>query len=624
MKLEGGYTKKVLKIDLDRGKTKVFEVSDSFALKYVGGRGWGARMVWERYVNETGSYTLMRDRALSPENIIVIAPGPLSGLYLPASGKTSMVSISPATGIYADSNFGGMWGVELRQAGYDAITISGRAEKLSYIFINDENVEIRDAGDYTGKGCIETERGIKEEIGDEEVRVAVIGPAGENVVRFACINSDWSRNAGRTGMGAVFGSKNLKAIAVQGSHDLPVADLDSLIEIGNEAYDYLKNHFLFELWQKQGLMSVVDYVNTLGVMPTHNYTDGYFERGEDINGEVMENKHKIGDTACFACPMACGNICLVKEGKYVGTVTEGPEYETACLFGSNLGIGNFSCILKANQLCDNMGIDTITTANLIGAVIEGYEKGILSEEEIGFSIGWGDEDGILSLIEKIARREGIGNVLAEGAYGVIKKWEKMERIISHVKGLEQTGYDARVSLCMALAYGTADIGAHHNRAWPLAKELEMGKDWDLGEKVDLVIYHQTVRPLFDMLGVCRLPWIELGMSEEIYAKAYTAATGVKTSLKDLLKRSEMVYNLTRAINVKFGIRREHDYPPERVFEDPLKTGPNAGKILEREKYEAALDLYYEKRGWERETGIPTREKLIECGLEDVAEIIHPE
>ncbi|MFQ6072380.1 MAG: aldehyde ferredoxin oxidoreductase family protein, partial [Methanosarcinales archaeon] len=407
MKIKGGYTKKILSIDLNKEKAVLEEVSDDFALQYVGGRGWGAKLVWDNLKNNNFNIN-----PLGPENMVVIAPGPLTGLYLPSSGKTSFVSISPATKIYGDSSMGGMFGVELRQAGYDALVLSGSgtANKWSYIWIDDDKIEIRDASKYKGKGCIETERQIKEDLGDEEVRVATIGPAGENLVKFACINSEWSRNAGRTGIGAVLGSKKVKAIVVRGSKDIPVYDMDRLVDVSNHAYEILMGHKLIEFWQQQGLMSVVDYINTAGVMPTHNFKDGYFKDAEKINGYIME-RYKIGDTACFSCPMACGNVCLVKDGKYIGTVTEGPEYETACMFGSNVGISDFSAILRANYLCDELGVDTISTGNLIAVVIEGYENGILSLEDLdGVAIKWGEDEPILALIEKIAKREGIGNI----------------------------------------------------------------------------------------------------------------------------------------------------------------------------------------------------------------------
>lgn len=615
MTLKGGYHKKVLHVDLTECKTHVEEVSDEFALKYIGGRGWGARLVWEH----------MNDGAepLSPENIIVIAPGPLSGLYLPSSGKTSFCSISPATRIYGDSNIGGMFGVELRQAGLDAIVITGKAPELSYLWIDDDDVQLKSAEKYAGMGSIDTEHKLREDIGDESVKVATIGPAGEKMVTFACITSDWGRNAGRTGMGAILGSKNLKAIAIRGTKDLPVADLKRLTQMSDKAYRKLSGHNLFEFWQRQGLMSVIDYANTAGIIPTHNFQDTHFEKAEEINGDVMELEYKIGDTACFSCPMACGNVNLVKDGKYAGTVIEGPEYETAAMFGSNVGISDFDAILRANYLCDEYGIDTITAGSLISVMIEAYEKGLVSLEELdGMALKWGDDEDIMELIRKIAMREGVGDTLAEGAYGVIERWPRLAPLINHVKGLDQSAYDARVAMTMALGYATSDIGAHHARAWPIAKELEMGADWDHNDKADLVIYHQTVRPLFDMLGVCRLPWIELGFDENTYAGFYSAATGIEFTLDELLKLSNDVYNLTRAINIRLGLTRDDDKPAERVFNDPIKTGPHAGKVLSRDEFENILDIYYQRRGWDMD-GIPTDETLKESGLEEAVKYMEP-
>jgi aldehyde:ferredoxin oxidoreductase len=362
MKVKGGYFKKLLFVDLDKSEVRVVPLSDDFCLQYIGGRGFGIKLMWDNLKDYTGPF--------DPNNLVVIAPGPLTGLYLPSSSKTSFISISPATGIYGDSSIGGSFGVELRQAGYDALAIKGRAEKLSYLWIDDDEVSIVANEHMKGKGCLETEGIIKNELKDDHVSIAAIGVAGENLVRFACITADWGRNAGRTGIGAVLGSKNVKAIAVRGSHDLPVFDLPRLKELSDTAFAKLRGHKFFSFWQQQGLMSVIDYANEAGVMPTHNFRDGQFDRAEKINGYEMLAKYKIGDTACFACPMACGNICLVKEGKYSGTVIEGPEYETACMFGSNVGVDNFACILKANALCDDLGIDTISTGNLIGVLRE--------------------------------------------------------------------------------------------------------------------------------------------------------------------------------------------------------------------------------------------------------------
>ncbi len=601
-KIKGGYFWKILWVDLTRGEIKPIEFDEAFAFKYVGGRGFGAKLLWDHLQGK-------KIDPLGPENLLVISPGPLAGLYLPASGKTSFVSISPQTGIYGDSSMGGSFGTELRQAGIDGLAITGRAENLSYLWIDNGEVKIISKEKLKGKGSLETEGLIKEEIKDEYIKIATIGPAGENRVRFACVTSDWGRNSGRTGIGTVMGSKNLKAIAVRGSKDLPVHDLLRLRNASESSFRNLRENKNFTFWQEQGLMSVIDYVNEAGVMPTYNFKEGVFEHAKKVNGYEMLSRYKIGDSSCFACPMACGNICLVKEGKYRGTVVEGPEYETACMFGPNVGVQNFSAILKANQLCDELGIDTISTGNLIGVLMEAQESGLLSEKELdGLALRWGDEEVILEIIHRIVHRKGIGNILAEGSLGLIKQWPQLQPIISHVKGLEQSAYDARIAISMALGYGTSDIGAHHTRAWTIAKELEMGMDWPLEKKADLVIYHQTLRPLFDMLGVCRLPWIELGFDENQYAEFYSAVTGVETTLNELLQRSKDIYDLTRAINMRFGISRKDDYPPERVFNLPMTEGPHAGKILKREDYEKILDIYYQKRGWNKD-GLVDEKKI---------------
>ncbi|MBN2467958.1 MAG: aldehyde ferredoxin oxidoreductase family protein [Deltaproteobacteria bacterium] len=594
--VRGGYFGQILRVNLSTEEWVVERSSEGFLLQYIGGRGFGAKLVWDNLK----AHNFMVD-PLGEENLLVIAPGPLTGLYLPSSGKCSFVSLSPATGIYGDSNMGGVFGVELRQTGYDAVAITGKAEELSFLFIDNGDVSIIAAPELRGKGCLEAEGLIKQRLGDHSVHVAVIGVAGENLVSFACVNADWSRNAGRTGIGAVMGAKNLKAIVVRGSKDLPVYDLERLNQETCKAMSYIKNHKFFKLWQEQGLMCVIDYANNMGILPTHNFRDGAFVRSEAINGFTMESKFKIGDSACFACPMACGNICLVKDGKYAGTVTEGPEYESCAMLGSNLGVDKFPAILKANSLCDELGMDTISVGSLIGAVIEGYETGLLSLEDLdGEPIQWGDDEKIIRVIENIARREGIGEILAGGARKVLNHWPQLTPLLSHVKGLEQSAYDCRAAISMALAYATCDIGAHHTRAWTVAKELEDGQNWSLEEKATFVVYHQTIRPLFDMLGVCRLPWIELGLNEKHYENFYAAATGVELSLDDLMARSREVYDLTRLISVKRGVSRDDDQAPVRWLKDPVQTGMQAGKTIREDDFNEILSTYYRLRNWDDE------------------------
>ncbi|MFC1675996.1 aldehyde ferredoxin oxidoreductase family protein [Planctomycetota bacterium] len=591
---KGGYFGSILHIDLSSGENSVESFDDEFIDKYIGGRGFAIKLLWDNLKNHE------KIDPLGPENMLIVAAGPLTGVYLPSSGKNSFASISPATGLFGDSSMGGGFGVELRQAGYDAVTVVGKADELSYLFIDDDRVTIKACPELKGKGNLETEGRIRERLGDHDVRVASIGVAGENLVRFACVTSEWSRNAGRTGIGAVMGSKNIKAIAVRGHQDMPVDNMDKVIEVSECAYKELGEHDMMGHWQKQGLMGVIDYANTMGILPTHNFRDTHWEKSKTINGKTMLSGFKIGNTACFGCPMCCGNINLVKEGRWAGTVTEGPEYETAAMLGSNLGIDSFAAILRGNHLCDDLGLDTISTGNLIAAVIEGYEKDLLSLDDLdGKPISWGDEERVMELIEQIAKCESIGATLGLGAKGVLKKWPQLEPMVLHVKGLEQSAYDCRGASSMALAYGTSDIGAHHTRAWTVGKELEMGADWDINEKVDLVMYHQHIRSLFDMFGVCRLPWIELGFHEDFYAEIFSAVVGKEYSLDDLLVRSQHLYDMTRAINVKLGATKDDDYPPARTFV-PIHSGPLAGKVCDRDEYEKMLELYYEKRGWDEQ------------------------
>jgi aldehyde:ferredoxin oxidoreductase len=602
MSIKSGYFRRHLHVDLSEGVAERRILEETFLEKYIGGRGFGAKLVWDN-LRKHG----FKVDPLGPDNILVVAPGPLTGTYLPSSGKNSFVAMSPATGLYGDSSMGGGFGTELRQTGIDVLSVEGKAPELSVLFIDNDETTILPMPELKGKGCLQAEGLIKERLGTHAVHIATIGLGGENMVRFACVNADWSRNAGRAGMGAIMGAKNLKAIAVRGHADLPVYDLPGLMAEAGQAFKHMQEHKYFKLWQQQGLMNVIDYANDKGILPAYNFKDSVFARHDQINGTTMLDRYKIGDSACFACPMCCGNICLVKSGKYAGTVVEGPEYETCAMLGPNLGLDNFAAILYAARLCDELGIDTISTGNIVAATIEGYEKGIVSLSDLdGQEIAWGDEDAILGLIQRIASREGIGDILADGSRRIVREWPEMDKVILQVKGLEQSAYDSRPSISMGLAYATSDIGAHHTRAWTVAKEMEEGQNWTDDEKVDIVIYHQTVRPLFDMLGVCRLPWIELGLSEQHYANFYEYVTGNEAPLDHLLELSNDIYDLTRLVNCRLGTSREDDRLPYKVWANPPLTGPNAGRVIDQGDFERLLSLYCRKRGWGK-NGVPPAE-----------------
>jgi aldehyde:ferredoxin oxidoreductase len=599
MSIRSGYFKKYLYVNLTEGSIEYRNLPDTLLEKYVGGRGFGAKLVWDNLRKHN-----FKIDPLGEENLMVVAPGPLTGVYLPSSGKTSFIAISPATGLYGDSSIGGSFGVELRQSGIDALSITGKATEMSVLFIDNNQATIIPMPELKGKTSLEAEGIIRERLNTHTAHIATIGPAGENLVKFACVNTDWGRNAGRTGFGAIMGSKNLKAIVVRGHYDLPVDDINSMMAEANKAYSYLKEHKYFRMWQQEGLMNVIEYANEKGILPAYNFKDSVFARHDQINGAKMLEEYKIGDSACFSCSMCCSNICLVKNGKYAGTVVEGPEYESCAMLGPNVGIDNFAAVLAANRLCDELGLDTISAGNLIGAVIEGYEKGIISLADLGGrDITWGDDDAILDLTRMIAERKGIGDIIADGPRRIIKKWPEMDKLILEVKGLEQSAYDSRAGSSMALAYATSDIGAHHTRAWTIAREMEEGQAWSDEERVETVIYHQTLRPLFDMLGVCRLPWIELGLNERHYEYFYKHVTGNQLTLEQLLALSNDVYNLTRLINVHLGISRKDDSLPYKVHASPPLTGPNAGKVVDEGHFQTLLSMYYRRRGWD-EDGMP--------------------
>ena len=611
--LKGGYVGKIAWVDLARREVKVKDVEPGWALKFIGGRGWGARIVWERVPPEADP--------LGPENVLVIAAGPLTGLLVPGAGKVSFSAISPETGYYGDSNSGGFFGPELKHAGFDALVLVGTSKEPVYLWVEDGEVELRDAKDYWGMGGLEVQEAMRRDLGDSSIKVASIGPAGENLVPIAGVNCDW-RNAGRTGMGAVMGSKRVKAVAVRGSLDIPVADPEALYEEAKGAFKHVLENDFARTLRKFGLAWYIRWSDEHGCLPVRNFRFTTYEKREELSAEAMLDRVVTTATACPYCPMCCGKFSYVRSGRYAGTAIDGPEYETIAMIGTNCCLPSIEDVVYANWLCDNLGMDTISAGNIIAFAIECYERGIIGPEDTGgLELRYGDPDCVFRLLELMAKREGIGDVLARGVKFAAKKFGKgAEKFAIHVKGLEQSAYDVRAAPAMGLAYATADIGAHHNRAWAITYDLEKGRDTYTRDKAEWVIYLQHVRPLFDCLGCCRLQWVETGLPLEYYARAFKAATGVEVSVKELLKASERVFNLTRAISVRRGLTGAEDTLPDRTFEDPVPNGPAKGLRLDREKFEELLRAYYELRGWD-ERGVPTRAKLEELGLEDVADAL---
>jgi aldehyde:ferredoxin oxidoreductase len=603
-----GYGGQVLRVDLTRGTIEKSDLDPDLARDYLGGRGFAAKILYTEL--EKGIDPLGED------NKVVVAAGPLSGLAIPGAGKTTFAAKSPATGSYGDSNVGGLLSAEMKYAGYDLIIVEGMSPKPVYLFIEDDVVELRDASDYWGKGAITAETALKKDLG-EEFQIAIIGPGGENLVKYACVCHDFGRQAGRTGVGAVMGSKKLKAIAVRGTKSIPVADVREFRRVGREMLEYCKNSDAWDVWVRLGTAGVNVPSNEWGSFPTRNFQTGHFDDMEKMTGEYMREKIVVTDKACFGCPSACGKYSYTKKWD---VRVEGPEYETAAFLGADVAIADIEDVAYANYLCDELGIDTISAGNAIAFAIECFERGIIGPEDTGgLELSFGDSEAVFDLVDKIARREGIGDTLAEGVRYAAKVFGGgSDEFAMEIKGLEISGYESRNAPAMMLAYMTADIGAHHNRAWAITYDIEVGREAITPDKAAKVIELQHIRPLIDALGACRLQWVELGMPLDYYVPAMKSITGVDRSWEQLLGTAERVWNLTRAFWARefedFG--REWDYPPARWYTEPVQTGPTQGKFVSKEDVDKLLDMYYEQRGW-TEDGIPTREKLDELGLDFV-------
>ena len=609
-----GYAGNILRVDLSSGRVSHEPLTEELVHNYIGGRGFGAYYVYKEVPPGADPY--------GPHNILVFASGPFAGLFLPSGAKTSISAKSPATGLYGDSNVGGHLAGELKYAGIDALIVGGKAKAPSYLLIDDDRIEIRPADHLWGLGAIKTEEVLKEELGDE-FQIATIGPAGENGVVFACINHDFGRQAGRCGMGAVMGSKNLKAIAVRGTGSVPVADIDGLKDVAGVMFRELMEDPSLKVWQDLGLAQVTTWANSIAALPTRNFRQNFYEAVDGLSGELMKETIVVGDKACFACPMATGKLCKASfRGKTV--LVEGPEYETTALIGSNCALKSIEEVAFANYVCDELGLDTISAGNAVAFAMECFEKGIITKDDTGgIEARFGSLDAFCDLVQKIAAREGIGDLLAKGVAGAAEVWgEESRRIAIHVKGLEWSGYESRGAPSMMLAYMTCDIGAHHNRAWSVTHDIAVGRDIIKG-KAAKVVEFQHVRPLFDCFGVCRLQWVELGLPLEHYAKLYPVVTGRDDSWEDLLVKSERIWNLTRAFAVReredFG--RADDWPPRRFYEESVPDGPVAGFRITAEDLDVLLDEYYEARGWDS-NGRPKVDTLTRLGLEHVASELH--
>ncbi|USS40947.1 aldehyde ferredoxin oxidoreductase family protein [Thermococcus aggregans] len=591
-----------LEIDLSKEKTSEMEVEPEIIRKFIGGKGIGAYFL----------YTFLKPKTnpLSPDNLLMFLNGPLTGTPFPSSGRTTVVTKSPLTGLYLDCHAGGYFGPELRKAGWDGIIVKGKSKDPIYLWIIDDEVEFRDASKIWGSSISETVEKIRAET-DKKAHIASIGPAGENLVKFAAIMIDkdddpWRAGvAARGGPGAVMGSKNLKAIAVKGSKEISTFDKGKLRELAVRLNKKIMEHNYIHIRRVIGTAYLVDPMNRLGILPTRNFQQGFIEDHYGIIGPNLRYYTKR-DVSCYNCPVVCGRVVEVN-GKEVKI-----EYECIALLGSNNGIKDIRDVAKAVLLCNEFGLDAISTGNIVGFAMECAEKGILPDVP-----KFGDAEGQRRLIEDIVYRRGIGDVLAEGVKKVAEKiGQGTEKFAMHVKGLEIPGYEPRSSWGMALAYATSDRGACHQRAFTARAEADgILKRFSTKGVARFVKEVQDERAAAFSLVVCDF----MPLSIEDFISGLKYAIGVEFSLVEYLKVGERIWNLTRVFNIReAGISRKDDTLPPRVFEEPLPMPPDGEeKIrLPKEEFEKMLEEYYTLRGWD-ENGIPTKEKLEELGLDKI-------
>lgn len=597
-----GWNGKFLRVNLTKQKAVVKEYDATFARNFLGGRGFAAKILWDELKSGLNPF--------SPENRLIFATGPLTGFALPSSGKMVVAAKSPLTGGYGDGNIGTHAAVQMRKAGYDAIVIEGRAKTPTVLLVEDNITEFLDAKELWGLNAFETEdrlRGVYR----ATAGILVIGQGGENLVRFANIVSQKGRGGGRPGMGAVMGSKNLKAVVIVGSGELQAAYPKDLKELGAEAYREVLTKPNYAFWKRQGTMMTIEWSQENSVLPAYNFSEGVFEDAEAIGGFSME-KIKSSQRGCPNCNMTCGNAVKDADRKESEL-----DYENVAMLGSNIGVGDLKKVAALNRLADEFGLDTISLGNVIGFAMEASEKGLISEK-----IPWGDYKAAKALIEDIAYKRDIGATLAEGVrFAAEKIGGNSNRWAMHVKGLEISAYDCHAAPAMALSYATSPIGAHHKDAWVISWEVKVGRERYSEEKVDKVIELQRVRGgFFECATVCRLPWVELGFELDWYPKFLHAVTGLEISWDELNLIADRVYALIRAFWVReYGKNwsREMDFPPVRWFEEPLTKGNLKGSKLDKAKYEVMLNMYYRKRGWD-ERGVPTKTTFEKLGLKDVA------
>lgn len=617
-----GYNGKILRVNLSNSQIKVEEPAEEFYKLYMGGRGFIV-------------YTLLREVSpgidpLGPENKLIFALGPLTGHPFPGSGRNSVGAKSPLTGAFGESEAGGYWGAELRRAGYDALILEGKAAEPVYLWIKDGQAELRPAQKLWGLEVLETEKALRNELKDEHVRIAAIGPAGENLVRFATIAHDITHVAGRTGMGAVMGSKNLKAIAVKGGFPPEVADAEKLRGLARWMGQNFKTKTNF--WQ-YGTGALMDYYEASGNLPIRNFRGGKFPQVENIMSQSMYKKgYVIKMESCFGCPVRCKKVVKISQPWEVDPAYGGPEYETLAALGSNCGIDQVEAIIKANELCGRYGLDTISTGVAISWAMECFEEGILTLQDTdGLELTFGNAEAMIELVERIARRKGLGDLLAQGTKRAAEKIGKgAEEFAMHVKGEEIPMHEPRYKQGMGLHYSVHATGADHctgihddvvNKKlaeWERIGHAESVPVYELSGRKARMLYQVGLwRHLPNYLGLCLfVPW-----ENEHIVEGVRAVTGWPMSTYKIMKTVERGITLARIFNLREGFSSRDDKLPRRFSSSPPDSNLK-GIGVDPEKLAAAQKIYYQMLGWD-EKGVPTYARLVELNIEWAADYLPP-
>ncbi|MBW7991084.1 MAG: aldehyde ferredoxin oxidoreductase family protein [Planctomycetes bacterium] len=595
-----GYSGKFLRVNLSTGQIDQENLDMELAMKFVGGRGLASYYLAQEVKPEVEPF----DSA----NKIIFATGPLTGSQAPTGGRYMVVTKSPLSGTIASSNSGGFWGAELKRAGYDLIIVEGKSDKPCYIHINDNTVQVKDANKYWGKLVSETTDQLLQETGDTKARVLTIGPAGEKLSLLACVMNDKYRAAGRSGVGAVMGSKNLKAIVVRGTGKLsPARDDETKKVLKNIRKKIRENDVTGKGLPTYGTAALVNLINQSGIYPTNNFQEAYFETADKTSGETLAEKYLVKNTACFHCPIACGRYSKVDDVE-----GEGPEFETIWAYGASCGVDDLVAIIKANKWCNEYGMDTISAGATIACAMEMYEKGIIDSDAIdGPALKFGSGEAIVEWTRKMGAGEGFGAKLALGSYRLAEEFGVPELSMS-VKKLELPAYDPRGVQGHGLQYATSNRGGCHVRGYMIAPEIvglpEKLDPHSIEGKAVWVKIFQDLTAVIDSLGLCLFTSFALGPDD--YKDMFNAIVGQDWTKETLLEAGDRIWNIERMFNLKAGISPEQDKLPRRLLTEPIPKGPCKGHV---HRLPELLPDYYKERGW-NEQGLPTEAKLTQLDI----------